>query len=94
MSPYTILEIFFTPPLFPNITKCPSKAKNYRTTKKKGSARFYTTKNNFYTTNLTFFGLINMLFHIFKVSPVDSNDYKRNKVSPVGIWMSLEVNFC
>ena len=35
VSPYTILEIFFTPPLFPKITKCPSKAKNYRTTKKK-----------------------------------------------------------
>ena len=41
MSPYTILEIFFTPPLFPKITKCPSKVKKYRTTKKKGSASFY-----------------------------------------------------
>ena len=39
--------ILFTPPLFPKITRCPSIAKNYRTTKnkkqKKGSSSFYAT---------------------------------------------------
>ena len=36
----------FTPPLFPKITKWPSKAKNYHTTKKKGSANFYNTEHS------------------------------------------------
>ena len=44
VNPYTILEIFFTPPLFSKITKCPSKVKNYRMTKKKNSASFYITE--------------------------------------------------
>ena len=52
---YTILEKIFTPPLFP-------KAKNYRTTKKKGSASFYTSKLNFLHQYLETFGFLTKNF--------------------------------
>ena len=61
VSAYTILEIFFTPPHFPKITRRASKAKNYCTTKKKVLRAFtppkifFYLRQKFFTTTLYIF---------------------------------------